>query len=377
MYYIFWFFKQFYYILDKITKHKYKIIFLLMLLVIVFFIFHSKVFAYGDEVLTDGNTSANIVPTQDMFDCLSFSYNNAEVTILSALEKAYLTGNTTPLTDFVNFIDAGYFAFYDYYESGRIVTFLYKPTSANNKTTMAESTYGTYAFRNLQANFINRANNSMVWFGYVDGTFQTLNTSDNGNYNVPAYLYLNKTELLRQFVLKYKYPASTNSYDSVLQNIKNSIDIQTNSVNNQTNAINNQTNAIQEQTNSINNQTNVITDSTVEDSSVVLPTDSTNDITADGLNGIFTSMYNAFCTGQAKDIVFPIPFTNKNITLKSNYVRQMLSNSGATWVITIIEAFWWYIISRFIIKDITNKITKIKSGNIESIEETNIKGDML
>lgn len=371
----FWFFKQLYYVLKKITKHKFLL--LILFFVIAFFIFNNNVHAYGNEILVDGSTSATIVPTQDMFNCLTFSYNNAEVTILSALEKAYLSGNTRPLNDFVSYIDSGYFAFYDYYETGRIVTFLYKPTSVNNKTTMQEATYGTFAFNNLQANYINRANNSMVWFGYVNGTFQTINTSDNGRYNIPAYLYMNKTELLRQFVLKYKYPASSNSYDSQLQNIKNSIDTQTNSINNQTNVIQNQTNAIQEQTNSINNQTNVITDSTVEDSSVVLPTDSTNDITADGLNGIFTSMYNAFCSGQAKDIVFPVPFTNKNITLKANYVRQMLSSSGATWVITIIEAFWWYIISRFIIKDITNKITKIKSGNIESIEETNIKGDML
>lgn len=144
-----------------------------------------------------------------------------------------------------------------------------------------------------------------------------------------------------------------------------------------TNAINDHTNAIKDQTNAINDQTNAITDSSVEDSSIFLPSDNTNDITADGLNGIFTSIYNAFCSGEAKDIVFPVPYTNTNITLKANYVREMLSNSGASWVITIIEAFWWYIISRFIIKDITNKITKIKSGNIENIEETNIKGDML
>ena len=55
----------------------------------------------------------------------------------------------------------------------------------------------------------------------------------------------------------------------------------------------------------------------------------------------------------------------------------MLANSGANWVITIIEAFWWYLISRFIIKDVANKISKMKSGNIEDIENSNIKEDML
>ena len=132
-----------------------------------------------------------------------------------------------------------------------------------------------------------------------------------------------------------------------------------------------------ETTDAVNNLTNTITDDNIDDSSIYLPQDNSNDITADGLNGIFTSIYNAFCTGTAQDIVFPIPFTNKNITLPANYVRTMLTNSNATWIITIIEAFWWYLISRYIIKDITNKITKIKSGNIEDIEQSNIKGDML
>lgn len=132
-----------------------------------------------------------------------------------------------------------------------------------------------------------------------------------------------------------------------------------------------------ETTQAIENLENTITDTNIDDSSIDLPIDNSNDITQDGLNGIFTSIYNAFCVGQPQDIVFPIPFTNKSITLQPNYVRSMLNSVGATWVITIIEAFWWYLISRYIIKDITSKITKIKSGNIESIENTNIKGDML
>ena len=132
-----------------------------------------------------------------------------------------------------------------------------------------------------------------------------------------------------------------------------------------------------ETTQAIENLENTITNSNIDDSSIDLPIDNSTDITQDGLNGIFTSIYNAFCVGQPQDIVFPIPFTNKSITLQPNYVRNMLNSVGATWVITIIEAFWWYLISRYIIKDITSKITKIKSGNIESIENTNIKGDML
>ena len=136
--------------------------------------------------------------------------------------------------------------------------------------------------------------------------------------------------------------------------------------------------AQQETNNKLDNLDNTLTDSNVADITAdTLPSDSTNDITADGVNGIFTSIYNAFCVGNAQDIVFPIPFTDKTITLSANYISNALTNSGATFIITIIQAFWWYIISRFIIKDIMGKINKIKGGDIENIETTNIRGDML
>lgn len=127
----------------------------------------------------------------------------------------------------------------------------------------------------------------------------------------------------------------------------------------------------------IQNINDSINNSDVDFSDSSLPSDNTEDITQEGINGIFTSIYNAFCTGSPQDIVFPIPFTGKEITLSPNYVRQMLSSSNAEWVINFIEIFWWYIISRFIIKDISKKITKIKSGNIENIENDNIKEEML
>lgn len=140
---------------------------------------------------------------------------------------------------------------------------------------------------------------------------------------------------------------------------------------------NNNTTINQQNSENLQNINDSINNSDVEFSDSSLPTDNTEDITAEGINGIFTSIYNAFCTGSAQDIVFPIPFTGKEITLSPNYVREMLNSSNANWVINFIEVFWWYIISRFIIKDISKKITKIKSGNIENIENDNIKEEML
>ena len=235
--------------------------------------------------------------------------------------------------------------------------------------------------RNVITQYIVVRNGSTISFDItLRGNGENLNVL---NYNLGTYT-LSLTSQEETTINEDSNKEIISSLYNTGQEINNSINQQTtiiqeqtNAINNQTNAINNQTDKIEEQTNAINEQTDYLQDDTINNNSIYLPQDNSNDITQDGLNGIFTTIYNAFCTGQAQDIVFPIPFTNKNITLQANYVRNMLTNSNSTWVITIIEAFWWFLISRYIIKDITNKITKIKSGNIEDIETTNIKGDML
>ena len=56
----------------------------------------------------------------------------------------------------------------------------------------------------------------------------------------------------------------------------------------------------------------------------------------------------------------------------------MLNNiQWGAWIINIIQAYYWYIISRFIITDIMGKIRKIKQGNLENLQNSNIKEDML
>ena len=120
-----------------------------------------------------------------------------------------------------------------------------------------------------------------------------------------------------------------------------------------------------------------ITDDTIESTASDLPSTNVTDPTQNGINNIFQSIYNAFCIGQAQDIIFPIPFTNKSITLSPNYVKDMLTNNNATWIYTLIQAFWGYLIGRFIVYDVMKKINKIKSGDIEQLETSNIKGDML
>lgn len=126
------------------------------------------------------------------------------------------------------------------------------------------------------------------------------------------------------------------------------------------------------------NQSVENTHQTITDSSVTvdtdLPQDNTQDITESGFNSIFTTIKNTFTSSSFQDLVLFIPFTGKSFTINFANVYGGF-NSGI--VGTLITLFWWYLVSVFIVKDISNKISKIKSGNMESIENTNIKEDIL
>lgn len=131
--------------------------------------------------------------------------------------------------------------------------------------------------------------------------------------------------------------------------------------------------------NSINDTNNFLQDTNISNSSIQqpnVPQDSTGVQT--GVNNIFTTIMNVFTNlDTTQNVVLPIPFTNKSITIPGSYTRDMLTQSGATWLLSFITLFWWYIISRFIIKDVLKSVEKIQTGDVEHLENSNIKGDML
>ena len=139
------------------------------------------------------------------------------------------------------------------------------------------------------------------------------------------------------------------------------------------------TGSIDNVNNSINNLNNTITDSNISNSVIQqpsVPTDTSGVET--GVNNVFANIMNAFThLDSTQNVVFPIPFTDKNITLQGSYTRDMLTSVNAIWIITFITIFWWYLISRFIIKDILKMVDKIQEGNLDKVESSNIKGDML
>lgn len=126
--------------------------------------------------------------------------------------------------------------------------------------------------------------------------------------------------------------------------------------------------------NSVNNLNGNITSDYVDADSSRLPQDSTENVTLSGFNDIFQQLYNTFTSGSAKDVVITIPFTNKSFTINS---RNVYGNANLGLVKTLIEAFWYFVISYFIVQDIAKKINKIKSGDIEHVADSNVKEDLL
>lgn len=126
--------------------------------------------------------------------------------------------------------------------------------------------------------------------------------------------------------------------------------------------------------NSVNKVDTSINNSDVSADASSLPTDNTSDITADGFNNIFNQLYKTFTTQTAQDLVITIPFTKKSFTINS---KTVYAGANLGFVKTLIETFWYFVISYFIVQDIAKKINKIKSGDIENVQQDNIKEDLL
>lgn len=124
----------------------------------------------------------------------------------------------------------------------------------------------------------------------------------------------------------------------------------------------------------LDNVNNNITNSDVTANGSSLPTDSTDDPTSSGFNNIFTQLYNTFTSGAAKDVVVNVPFTDKSFTIN---VASVYGNADLGYVSFLITNFWYFTVCYFIVNDIAHKINRIKSGDIEHVQNDNIKEDML
>lgn len=98
------------------------------------------------------------------------------------------------------------------------------------------------------------------------------------------------------------------------------------------------------------------------------PTDS-------GFNNIFTSFMNAFTNNQTQVVRFEFPNSNgQYIEIRSDLVTSKIPFP----ILMLIQSFYWFVICRYIIKDIAHTAEKAKSGEIlDDTSDGNIKTDLL
>lgn len=83
--------------------------------------------------------------------------------------------------------------------------------------------------------------------------------------------------------------------------------------------------------------------------------------TNEGFNNIFTAFINAFTTDQTTTVRFYVPFTDgAYIDIPSDLTISKIPAP----ILLIIQSFYWFMICRYIVKDIANYAERAKSGDI-------------
>ena len=376
---------------------------ILILFFVFLLIFCSSVLAVRPNV----GDNVYIQPTEDMAESQQRIYQEQTNIWISIL----LTYKDNPLVE--QFCDRyfQYYYVYKWYSDTRLVVFCYKNLNEIEAGSYSGGqTSGIYGTINGNKGFTISGD-----FCYYAYDLADYSLSYEGNpVNYPgSYNWAWQLEKLRPYNLTQVVEAIKNKDTNQLQNVESqlglissntsttnnklevlrqkaqeSINVQKSIENKQQQQLQTQQEQLQTQQQQLQTQqeqleeskkTNEFLNKDASDSDIDISgiSENSSDITENGISQVFTTFYNAFTSDSAKDLVIPIPFTDKNIVVHSDMLENALSGSVFKPLIVLIKAFYWYLISRFIYLDISKKINKIKSGNVESVENNNIKEDML
>lgn len=132
---------------------------------------------------------------------------------------------------------------------------------------------------------------------------------------------------------------------------------------------------------------NTITDDDVSNVDIDLPTDNTNDITEADFSKIFNKIVDVFTNLDYRinpTYTFTLPkFTSgepQTLTINTQSVYGAGDNGYSPVLYSIwslVESFWYFVVSLYIVKDIHHKINKIKTGDVEKVAEGDVKADIL
>ena len=198
---------------------------------------------------------------------------------------------------------------------------------------------------------------------------------DSNIYNVYTFsVYVKESDFNGGYNPEQPYePSFTNANGKTTGTIENGVINATTDYSAVTNSMQETTNAVKDGTTAIQN---TLTDNNTNNiSNNDLVTDNTQDVTENGFSNIFNTLYNAFTSYSSKDVVVPVPYTNKSFTISKSTIYGGFTQ--LSWLENLSSAFWYFIISLFIVKDISKRFNKIKSGDIEHVIDCNVKEDLL
>lgn len=137
--------------------------------------------------------------------------------------------------------------------------------------------------------------------------------------------------------------------------------------------INDLNNNINELNNSQQEMNDFLKDDTFNTDIIDMPTIDIITPSSTYVDQLFSILRNAFIGVNGQDFVFTFPFSNVSFTIPANYLETHVP----VVIIKLIRLVYWFLISRFIFKDIMTTLDSIRQGDYFSASEKNIKTEVL
>ena len=321
-----------------LTKPKYLLIIVTSIIVIFLLSNYTNVFGYeGDNSYTDKN--ATILAC---YDSIASDLVNRMQTSPNSLLDSYLTDGQYSYYLYYGSADGGDMLSAQQWNTNYLYIAVYK-TSSRTITATAQDRY-----QGMTTNIY-----------YVTNIYDLMRY--NGNiFEVPS---VTNGQYIPSPLLSYHSSIITNYYNNSTASATQSI---TSAINNQTNTIQQQTNTIQQQTTVIQETQDFLENDTVQDSTMTIDTSGMT-VNDNGVNNFFTtfinSVYNLFnnIDSTVETISIPMPFNMPDIVLRSDIISSHISN---TILFTLIQTFWWFVLSRYIIYFVFRMIKWLSDGEL-------------
>lgn len=340
----------------------------------------------------------------DNYQLLFKTYETLTQNFLIRLMKAKQTGSTVP-DSIIDKLNRGYWIYiykgeentygekmYNVLDTRpRYLSFvLYRNmTSYSSREPQDNSGHDAYNGHSIITPFVDMSS-SYAFSGQCDYNNITL-SADSGSsairFVIPQYLIQYNSELLTKFLIDYNNQSTTDEILNTLRSIDTGIDTMqelqtdTNQKLDDTNKkLDDANDELQEQTNVAKDTNSFLKNQNVDDSSTNLEIDNTlgNPYT-NQIDSIFTKVYDKFTSFNGLDfnaISFTIPFADKQITITNQNIEAFKNKCGI--LVTFINLFWFYVVSRMIVLDILKIIENLSSGDfLDNKTDTTIKADML